>query len=642
LRPFFLLLILTFVMICLAVAWLTYRQAHVSSEGDRLSRNLQQTTALGTELRRDIGHQVNLLHRYLRDPSTDAYREFERLNFKIGENQNRYLTLDIDLEERLIVERIKELQARLGLEANRILEQVRRGDRTGAVHRMIDTEQLATRIGEFLEELNRKQIGKLRSTMDDATGAMASTYQIVTAIAVCLLLVLFTFAVMLRTRIAEPVESLLRSAGEIRNANFSVRAPILREDEIGRLSREFNFMAESLAKSYAGLERRVEERTRQLRGLQEQLVQSEKMSAVGKLVSGVAHELNNPLTAIIGNIELLRNGLGSTGEDAARKQKLDVIYQETKRCSTIVTNLLQFVRQHHTRFEPAGFNDVVRAALQFREYELKTHNIRLVESYDRSEPKVLCDPHKIQQVVLVLLNNAIDAIHEIRESGTVWVEVRSDGSRVELEVRDDGTGIKDLERLFDPFYTTKDLGKGTGLGLSVCYGIAMEHEGDIRAENWEEGARFVLRLPLAPAGAEIPGDGKVVTEDLPALAGRFLVVEDEKEVAELQRSILARCGAEAEVVLGGQEAMERLTGRRFDLVVTDVRMPGPVDGIDLFDWIRNHRPELRDCVLLVSGDLKVLERAEAGELPAPCLRKPFTTEEFAQAVAGLLRGGGSQ
>jgi two-component system NtrC family sensor kinase len=340
----------------------------------------------------------------------------------------------------------------------------------------------------------------------------------------------------------------------------------------------------------------------------------------------------------VGNAELVRDSLGSTGDDAARKQKIDIIFQQAKRCGRIVANLLQFVRQQKTQFETADFNEVVKKALEFREYELNTHNVRLDEDYDPHTPQVLCDPFKIQQVVLVLLNNAIDAIHEEKERGTIWIRTRSAGDRVELEVRDDGTGIRDLDRLFDPFFTTKDLGKGTGLGLSVCYGIALEHNGEIRAENWEEGARFLLSLPVVPAGREESAAKEPAGDSLPSLSGRALIVDDEREVARLQWSILTSMGMEGEIAMNGEEAILYLTGNEVDLVVTDIRMPGSVDGMRLYRWLEEHRPDLTDRVLFISGDLTAIRQADVGDLPVPCLRKPFTAEEFIHAVRKVLGG----
>ncbi|MGH9716929.1 MAG: PAS domain-containing protein [Candidatus Acidiferrales bacterium] len=228
--------------------------------------------------------------------------------------------------------------------------------------------------------------------------------------------------------------------------------------------------------------------------LQAKLMHTEKMAALGQLVSGVAHEVNNPLAAIVGFSDLLLEN-PSTPEEA--KQDLAVILQEAQRTRQIVQNLLSFARQMPAQREPVLLNTVVQQTLKLRSYDLLSHGVEVVESYSDELPLAIGNPHELQQVFLNILNNAYDAIQEVRRRGKIEiVTCRTDG-RVEVRFSDNGPGIQHPDRIFNPFYTTKEVGKGTGLGLSVCYGIVNAHRGEIVAQNNPDGigCTFRVRLP---------------------------------------------------------------------------------------------------------------------------------------------------
>jgi two-component system, NtrC family, sensor kinase len=312
-----------------------------------------------------------------------------------------------------------------------------------------------------------------------------------------LVLMMALFFLLLQRRVLQPVSEVLRAAEEIRRGNLAARARVSGSDEMARLAHAFNFMADSFASGYAGLEQEVEERTGQLESLQEKLIQSARMSAVGQLVSGAAHELNNPLTAIIGFSQLQRLKLSKTAHpNQAMVKVLDDILGQAERCRRIVANLLQFARQREPHQEVVRINEIIEQVLQLREYEFTTRNISLLRVYDPTSPKLCADSCKLQQVFLNLLNNAHDAILETGRPGKIQVNTVAEESRVRIEISDDGAGFREPGRAFDPFYTTKDVGRGTGLGLSVCYGIVQEHGGTIRVENRNPGAAVIIQLPL--------------------------------------------------------------------------------------------------------------------------------------------------
>jgi two-component system NtrC family sensor kinase len=236
--------------------------------------------------------------------------------------------------------------------------------------------------------------------------------------------------------------------------------------------------------------------------LRSKLLHAEKMAAVGQLVSGVAHEVNNPLTAILGFTDLL---LENPELPEAARRDLRVILQEAQRTKQIVQNLLSFARQMPPQRQSVQLNSILQRTVHLRSYDFISHGIQVVERLDDSLPQVVGDSHQLQQVFLNILNNAYDAVRESETARPARIEIVSahNGSFVEISFRDNGPGIIDPEKIFDPFFTTKDIGKGTGLGLSICYGIVREHGGEIVCHNNldSEGATFIVRLPIASEAA---------------------------------------------------------------------------------------------------------------------------------------------
>ena len=236
--------------------------------------------------------------------------------------------------------------------------------------------------------------------------------------------------------------------------------------------------------------------------LQSKLIHAEKMAAVGQLVSGVAHEVNNPLTAILGFADLLMEN--SEVPEVARKD-LRVILQEAQRTKQIVQNLLSFARQMPPQRKPVQLNGILRRTIQLRAYDFNSHGVEIVEHLDEGLPLVVGDSHQLQQVFLNIMNNAYDAVRETGRPARIEIMTASLGTYVEVSFRDNGHGITQPDRIFDPFFTTKEVGKGTGLGLSICYGIVREHGGEILCHNntGAQGATFIVRLPSVSEPASI-------------------------------------------------------------------------------------------------------------------------------------------
>lgn len=236
--------------------------------------------------------------------------------------------------------------------------------------------------------------------------------------------------------------------------------------------------------------------------LRDKLVHAEKMAAVGQLVSGVAHEVNNPLTAILGFADLLMENPGIP--ETARKD-LRVILQEAQRTKQIVQNLLSFARQMPPQRAEVQLNSILRRTVQLRSYDFTNHGVEVVEHLDENLPEVMGDAHQLQQVFLNILNNAYDAVHEVGRPARIEIMSTKAGDAVEVSFRDNGNGITHPDKIFDPFFTTKEVGKGTGLGLSICYGIVKEHGGEILCHNnlAEPGATFIVRLPASSHTASL-------------------------------------------------------------------------------------------------------------------------------------------
>ena len=373
-----------------------------------------------------------------------------------------------------------------------------------------------------------------------------------------------------------------------------------------------------------------------LRKTQEQLLQSEKMSAVGQLIAGVAHELNNPLTAILGYAELLESeGLNTRATDYVSK-----LFKQAQRTHRVVQNLLSFARQRKPQREEVDIRKVLDETLALRDYDLKSNNIA-VEREAPSEPvMVVADPHQIEQVFLNIINNAVDAILETGRTGKMKIRVQTQNGNVCTQFADDGPGIKDPKRIFDPFYTTKSVGKGTGLGLSICYGIVKEHGGDITAHNSPEGGAVIeVQLPVAVAATPEPELPKPLARPHDgAISGRVLLVEEEEAVLEFERDVLAGAGAAVVTATTSEDVKTRLLSEPFDAVIMSGKMPGEWNARESYAWLKANCAGMDGHVLFTfsNGMDQSDARAFLQEQSVPYLIKPFEVAELIAQTRKLL------
>ncbi|MBZ5612669.1 MAG: GAF domain-containing protein [Acidobacteriia bacterium] len=368
-----------------------------------------------------------------------------------------------------------------------------------------------------------------------------------------------------------------------------------------------------------------------LRRTQEQLLQSEKMSAVGQLISGVAHELNNPLTAILGYAQMLEGaGLDHRSADYVRK-----LFKQAQRTHRIVQNLLSFARQRKPQKQEVDLRKVLEESLTLREYDLKVNNVTLEREIPEDVPSVVADPHQLEQVFLNIINNALDAIVEGSGSGLLKVRVFRKDAFVCVEFDDSGPGFKDPGRIFDPFYTTKSVGKGTGLGLSICYGIVKEHGGEIVARNREEGGATIEVRLLASEKAALPETVAAPRRES-VLKGRVLLVEDEEAVLEFERDVLVGAGAEVTTSMSVDDTQERLRNGSVDVIVMNGRMPGGCSAREMYDWIAKNRPGLEKGLLFTFSTLTDPQtRSFLQEQAVPWLAKPFEVADLITQVRAL-------
>ncbi|MCE1166214.1 MAG: HAMP domain-containing histidine kinase [Bacteroidetes bacterium] len=305
----------------------------------------------------------------------------------------------------------------------------------------------------------------------------------------------------------KPLKNLQKGITELGKGNWNYRILVRSRSELGEIAREFNEMSRQLAQAYNeikdwsdNLNVKVEEKTKELKNIYEQVVQMEKLASLGKLSATVAHELNNPLEGILTYSKLISKKLKGRDDDPAIEKinnYLTLIIDESSRCGNIVKDLLLFSHRSEDQFTNNDLVDIIEKCALLINHHLEIHNIKLKKNYDLNSLIITCNPQKIQQAIISLLINSIEAMSN--RGGTITIELTHDGVNAILRIKDEGYGIdeKDIPYIFEPFFTTKEAAKGTGLGLSIVYGIISSHKGNIEVESTSDmGTTFKLTLPL--------------------------------------------------------------------------------------------------------------------------------------------------
>ena len=384
------------------------------------------------------------------------------------------------------------------------------------------------------------------------------------------------------------------------------------------------------------------------------LLQTEKLAALGQMVSGVAHELSNPLTSIMGYAHRLLARQDLPG----RTEEVRQIYQEAERAGTILRQLLLNARETLPERRAVSLNQIVHRVMDLQRFSLAAEKIRVEIDLAPALPLVPGDPGHLQQVLMNLVGNARHALEQHGQGGTIRLRTkRISERRVLLEVADNGPGIPQaiLARIFDPFFTTKPAGVGTGLGLAIVLSVVREHGGQVHVLSPPQGgAVFQIELPAAvetaqeeAVGSSLPGRENWLPEAAgrenrlaPAFESgkgvRVLVVEDEPTVARLIADVLRDEGSQVDVLLDGREALDRAARQSFDLVICDMKMPG-LDGQHFYKSLERSGNPLRERFLFVTGDIIAAQTREFLERNhLPHVAKPFRVEELTEKVHGVL------
>ena len=371
------------------------------------------------------------------------------------------------------------------------------------------------------------------------------------------------------------------------------------------------------------------------RKTQAQLIQAEKLSAVGQLISGVAHELNNPLGAIIGYAEILyKNRAG--GMSLVPAEDLGAIYQSSVRCGKIIKNLLMFVRETRNKRQTVSLEQVINSSIGLMDYKLKkTENIGVTIHISSHLPPIMADYHQIEQIIVNLIQNACDALSQNEDGKKINIDIQHHINSVFVTVTDNGPGIpRDiLPRIFEPFFTTKEEGQGTGLGLPICRRIAEEHGGSIICSSVPgKGTVFTLELPIVRASGEAPEKDEMVRK--PAPGRRILVVDDEHAMLAMLRRMLEDAGQVVDAASSGAEAVEKLNGGKYDLVICDVEM-GPVKGFSVREAMLG-MGSTAGFIFTTGNVLSAPLMGKLKESKVPFLAKPFSMDELYGAINDAL------
>ena len=371
------------------------------------------------------------------------------------------------------------------------------------------------------------------------------------------------------------------------------------------------------------------------RDLYHQLLQAEKMAALGQTISGVAHELNNPLATILSWSERLSQ---RSSLDESVRRGVETILSEAERAARIVRNLLTFARKRQTTRAMVDVNQVVRETLALRSYEQRLNNLNVLDALAAGLPQVFADGHQIQQVLLNLVINAEQAMLTANGRGTLVVRTWHDAAQesVILEINDDGPGIPDevQPKIFDPFFTTKEVGKGTGLGLTVAYAIVQEHGGRIRLESRpESGASFYVELPVSGGKLSPAAPPRTLNESIETITGAtILVVEDEAKLANAVVEALTDAGYVVHHAPDGEQALAMIDESSYDLVICDLKMPR-LDGKAFHRRLAGQSAALARRVIFVTGDVVGTDAEQfLEETGCQWLAKPFRLGELLRAV----------
>ena len=389
---------------------------------------------------------------------------------------------------------------------------------------------------------------------------------------------------------------------------------------------------------FRGIANDITERKRmgeERREMEQKAHLASRLASVGEMASGIAHEINNPLTAVIGYSQLLM------AKDLPEDIRGDIgaIHDGSQRVAGVVKRLLAFARQQRLEREYVNINEIIETTLALRTYEMETGNVEVKVYLDPMLPATIADGAQLQQVFLNLIINAETEMRLAHGKGNLLVKTEAIDDTIRISFEDDGPGIasENLGRLFEPFFTTREVGEGTGLGLSVCHGIVSEHGGTIHVESQlRKGATFIVELPIVTESEQLKLAEPEAEEPRRVAGAKILAVDDEPLILQLVRQVLTREGYEVETVDNATEALERIKSQRYSLILLDIKMPG-MSGTELYRRIQRMARPMARRVLFITGDVIGADTvAFLARTKAPHITKPFDGAQLKRKVNRML------
>lgn len=597
------------------------------------------------ELLRAVSSQLVAASFFARFQNQALMEDFRTAGDEVYDDIRRYLGRTMTAAQRLQLESVKEQHERMEVAASEAFRQFLHGHDAEAqrsADAMIAHSRLLQRELDTFLAMREQDLVALRERQ---TATFRYLYLVAGALALLLISAFIITASFLNRRIRAPLKELIDATTRIATGDLQARVNSRHNDEFSALSESFNRMSGRLADTNLEIEQRnaqLQTAVDTLKAMQNELIQTEKLSAMGRLMAGLAHELNNPLASVLGYAELLDKHLGEPDSNFGdhkdvRAVLMQPLLEQAIRARALVRDFLQYARQDDAGLSGVRLHDALDVIVRLRAYAFKQAGLGIHLDED-AEACVSAKPQRLEQIFLNLTNNAFDAMKS-RGRGTLRVTSLSENDCVTVCFEDDGPGFEFPDRAFEPFFTTKPVGAGTGLGLTIVHQYMEEFGGSVRAENRQEGgARIILRFRAAAADALVDAGvvKKVAPTDLIRDA-RILVVEDEAPLRVLQKRLLERLGATVTLATDAHEAQWLVDSNVFDLIVSDVRMPGTLSGVDLFHWIEEAHPHLANRFLLVTGDVTGEDIAEIAQYPGDrVLHKPFMIQDYIDTVSRVL------
>lgn len=409
---------------------------------------------------------------------------------------------------------------------------------------------------------------------------------------------------------------------------FSVKAaPIL--DETNRVTK-FVYVIRDITREVKAREKE--------KALQQELNLTSRLASIGEVAAGIAHEINNPLTGVIGFAQML----AEMDVPEQMREAVDVIHDGARRTANIVQKLLTFARRNKPVKEYGDINAILKSTIEIRAYEMRNNNIEITTRFDPELPRTMANFGQLQQVFLNIIINAEQAIAAAQTQGKLVAKTEHGKGKIIISISDNGAGIvkENMNKLFDPFFTTKGDSGGTGLGLSISYGIIKEHNGKIKVKSQQgKGATFIIELPVVaqvseperkleqPSGKSI----KPLSTDK-----KIIVIDDEPNICRVLYRLLSSAGYQVETISDAQLALSKLKDTNFDLILLDIKMPG-MSGIEFYEKMQKIDPALPQKVICITGDIiSTQNKIFMEKTSLPCVTKPFSVNELLLQVKSNL------